>query len=48
MPSDTDDFGYVKVATLVGGEIQQFITGSLWSDRIKLGTQTATYYYARI
>lgn len=48
MPSDTDDFGYVKVATLVNGEIQQFITGSLWTDRIKLGTQTATYYFARI
>jgi hypothetical protein len=48
MPSDTDDFGFVKVAKLVDGEIEQYITGSLWSDRIKLGTQTATYYYARI
>jgi hypothetical protein len=48
MPSDTDDFGYVKVAKLVNGKIEQYITGSLWTDRIKLGTLTATYYYARI
>jgi hypothetical protein len=48
MPADTDDFGYVKVAKFVNGKIEQYITGSLWTDRIKLGTLTATYYYARI
>ena len=48
VPPDEDDFGYVKVARCVGTTIQQFVTGSLWSDRIKLGTQTARYFYARI
>ena len=48
VPPDEDDFGYVKVAKRVGTTIQQFVTGSLWSDRIKLGTATAAYYYARI
>jgi len=48
MPTDTDDFGYVKVAKVVNGKIEQYITGSLWTDRIKLGTLTATYYFARI
>lgn len=48
MPPDTDEHAYIKVARRSGVTIQQFITGSLWSDRIKLGTQTAAYYYARI
>jgi hypothetical protein len=48
MPSDTDAEGYVKVAEVNGSTVTQFVTGSLWSDRIKLGTLTATYYYARI
>ena len=28
--------------------VSQNVTGSLWADRIKLGSATATYYYARI
>ena len=28
--------------------VTQFVMGSLWADRIKLGTTTAKYYYARI
>lgn len=28
--------------------VNQNVTGSLWGDRIKLGTDTAQYYYARI
>lgn len=28
--------------------VNQNISGSLWADRLKLGTATATYYYARI
>jgi hypothetical protein len=48
MPDDTDDFGYVRIAEVNGSEVTQFITGSLWGDRIKLGSATATYYYARI
>jgi hypothetical protein len=48
MPPDTDSEGYVKIATVDGATVTQFVTGSLWADRIKLGTATATYYYARI
>lgn len=49
MPSDTDAFGYVKVADInPDGSVTQYVTGSLWADRIKLGSATATYYYARI
>jgi hypothetical protein len=48
VPSDTDAEGYIRVATVNGSTVTQYVTGSLWADRIKLGTQTATYYYARI
>lgn len=49
MPADTDAFGYVKVADInPDGSVTQFVTGSLWADRIKLGSATAGYYYARI
>jgi hypothetical protein len=48
VPPDTDAEGYVRVATVNGATVTQYITGSLWGDRIKLGTQTATYYYARV
>jgi hypothetical protein len=48
LPADTDAAGYVRVAEVNGSTVTQFITGSLWGDRIKLGTQTATYYYARV
>ena len=51
--SDSDLFGFVTLAkiTEVGGgayTVEQYVTGSLWGDRIKLGTQVAQYYYARI
>jgi hypothetical protein len=49
MPTDTDAFAYVKVADInPDGSVSQYVTGSLWSDRIKMGTQTARYYHARI
>lgn len=53
LPADTDEFGYVllaKVNALGSGaySVDQYVTGSLWGDRIKLGSQTAQYYYARI
>jgi hypothetical protein len=48
MPPDTDEYAYIKVAKRNGNTIQQFISGSLWSDRIKLGTATAQYFYAKI
>jgi hypothetical protein len=52
-PADTDDLAYVilaKVTKLPDDKfsVNQYITGSLWADRIKLGTRTASYYYARI
>lgn len=49
MPADTDAFGYVKLADInPDGSVSQYVTGSLWADRIKMGSATATYYYARI
>jgi len=47
MPSDTDSEGYILIATVNGATITQFVTGSLWADRLKMGTQTAQYYFAR-
>ena len=51
--SDTDTYGYVLIAKATEGAgpvctVAQYVTGSLWGDRIKLGTLTASYYYARI
>lgn len=51
--TDNDLYGFVTIAkiTEVGGgvyNVEQYVTGSLWGDRIKLGTQVAQYYYARI
>jgi hypothetical protein len=51
--ADTDTYGYVllAVATEATGpsiSVVQYVSGSLWGDRIKLGTDTAQYYYARI
>ncbi len=53
LPADTDTYGYLALAqvnALGSGvyTIDQYVTGSLWADRIKLGSATATYYYARI
>jgi hypothetical protein len=53
LPADTDEFGYVaiaKVNALGGGaySVDQYVTGSLWGDRIKLEGITAKYFYARI
>lgn len=48
VPSDTDSEAYVRVASVDGATVTQYVTGSLWSDRIKMGTQTARYYHARI
>jgi hypothetical protein len=52
-PADTDALAYVilaKITKLPDDQfaVDQYVTGSLWGDRIKLGTQTAQYYYARI
>ena len=48
LPPDTDSEAYIRIATVDGPTVSQYVTGSLWSDRIKIGTATATYYHARI
>lgn len=37
-----------NVTTPTTFTVSQNVTGSLWADRLKLGTLTAKYYYARI
>jgi len=54
--TDTDTYGYVLLAKFdmdsatapTTGALSQYVSSSLWGDRIKLGTTTARYYYARI
>jgi hypothetical protein len=51
--ADTDTYGYVLLAVATEGTgpvctVVQYVTGSLWGDRLKTGTDTARYYYARI
>lgn len=54
--TDSDAYGYVLIGKFImdsatsptTGSLSQYVTGSLWGDRIKLGTLTASYYYARI
>ncbi len=51
--SDTDTYGYIKLAQLTATSVpsitvNQYVTGSLYGDRIKLGTLTAKYYYSRV
>ena len=53
---DSDTWGFLVIGTITVDSITapttftvtQNVTGSLWADRIKLGTTTARYYYARI
>lgn len=54
--ADTDTEGFIflgtitvdNVTTPTAFTVSQNVTGSLWADRLKLGTTTAVYYYARI
>lgn len=53
IPADTDDYAYLKIAKinkLPGDQftVDQYVTGSLWANRIKLGNNTAKYFWARI
>jgi hypothetical protein len=53
LPADTDTLAYLliaKVNALGDGvySVDQYVTGSLWADRIKVNGMTAKYYYARI
>lgn len=43
-----DQFFYLLIAEVVGDEVHQFVTGSLWVDRMRMGDQPALYYVARI
>jgi hypothetical protein len=53
---DDNVWGFLVIGTITVDSItapttftvSQNVTGSLWADRLKLGTATATYYYARI
>ena len=54
--ADTDTQGFIFLGTITVDSttapttftVSQNVTGSLWADRLKLGTLTAQYYYARI
>lgn len=54
--TDSDTYGYILIAKFdmdsatapTTGALYQYVSSSLWADRIKLGTTTARYYYARI
>jgi hypothetical protein len=53
--ADTDTYGYICLArltvdnaTLSVISVQQYVTGSLWASRIKVGDLTAQYFYARV
>jgi hypothetical protein len=53
LDADTNTLAYLaiaKVNALGDGvySVDQYVTGSLWGDRLKLGDLTAKYYYARI
>lgn len=48
-PADTDAFAYIKVADINSdGSISQYVTGSVWAERLKVGTRTAVYYWAGV
>lgn len=44
---DDENF-YLLVAEVIGDTVNQFVTGSLWVDRMRMGDQAANYYVARI
>lgn len=48
IPADTDTDGYILIATINSTTVSQLVTGSLWSDRLKLGADTAQYFFARV
>lgn len=48
VPEPTDEYGYIVIASITEDVVTQYVTGSLWSDRIKLGDMTAMYYFSRV
>lgn len=48
-PENTAQYGHVLLAKRNGAVVEQYITGSLWTDRIRVGdADTAYYYFARV
>jgi hypothetical protein len=53
---DTNTYGYTLLGKFTmnsysaptSGVLNQYVGSSLWGDRLKTGTDTARYYYARI
>jgi len=51
LPDSTTSVAYVLLATVNDGVVNQIVTGSLWGDRIQIGsggTASAHYYFARV
>lgn len=48
VPADSDTSAYIVIAHITDGSSEQLLSGSVSADRIKIGTQTAMYYYAGI
>jgi hypothetical protein len=51
LPDSTTSVAYVLLATVNDGAVNQIVTGSLWGDRIQIGsgeTASAHYYFARV
>lgn len=47
--ASTDVYAYVKIGVNIGGIVYPLVTGSLWCDRIKVGSEAdPLYYFARI
>jgi hypothetical protein len=53
-PVDTDEYCYILMGTArnltdpATFTIDQMVSGSLWVDRIKMGAETAQYFWARV
>jgi hypothetical protein len=49
-PADTDEYGYITLAEITSATtVNQFVSGSLWSERHKFTEpNTASYYFYRV
>jgi len=51
VPASTNAISYIAIAQIVGGGVNQLVSGSLWGDRIQIGhggTETSQYYYSKV
>lgn len=49
VPTDSDEYGYIAIAHIqTDGTVSQLVNGSVWASRIKIGDDTANYYYAGV